>query len=51
MSEYERKALREHAEHHYGENQMNEPNNFELVVIAVAVFVVIYALIAAVLSL
>jgi len=30
---------------------MNEPNNFELVVIAVAVFVVIYALIAAVLSL
>jgi hypothetical protein len=51
MSEYERKALREHAEHHYGENHMNEPNNFELVVIAIAVFVVIYALIAAAMSL
>jgi hypothetical protein len=44
MSEYERKALREHAEHHYGENQMKEPSNLELLAIAIAAAIVGYVL-------
>jgi len=51
MSEYERKALREHAEHHYGENHMKEPSNLEILAIAVASAIVGYVLLVLVMSL
>jgi hypothetical protein len=44
MNDYERNALREHAEHHYGEAHTDEPSTLKLALLGVAGFAVTYAL-------